>query len=142
MPSQTLRVFARFCSLVVVVLVLSGCGASHVPVAGKVVLDGQPLTSGSVAFHPATGSGNEQLVGRSEIDAQGQYKLWSNGKEGVAPGSYKVVVNATRPTNPNDPYSPVVPIVDKKFTSVDSTPLTVDVAAGNGPDKYELTVTK
>ncbi len=126
--------------LTILTLFTIGCGPSQFPVAGTVKLDGQPLTSGSVTFHPTSGSA--EGIGNSEIDSSGNYKLMSGGKPGVLAGSYKVVVVASGPSNPADPYSIPVSMLDKKFTEVATTPLTIEVAPGTSPDKYNLEVTK
>jgi hypothetical protein len=122
---------------------LSACGVPAVNVEGKVTLDGQPLTTGQVAYHPAGSKGeNDSVVGHGSIDAQGNYKLFTAGRAGVPAGAYSVVVTAGAPSKPNDPYSVPVSLVDKKYTRPETTPLTVEVASGNSPDKYNLSLTK
>lgn len=122
---------------------LAGCGPSFVPVEGKVIVSGQPLNTGSVAFYPTAGSGQADAeIGTGDIGSDGSYKLMSSGKAGMPPGKYKVVVNASKPSNPDDQYSLPILLVDKKFTDLATTPLVVDVAAGAGAGKYDLNVTK
>jgi len=54
-------------------------------------LNGQPLSSGEVAFVPKEGGGvHRPGIGRLEED--GTFVLLSWGKEGVEPGDYKVVI--------------------------------------------------
>ncbi|MFO0871198.1 MAG: hypothetical protein U0935_19920 [Pirellulales bacterium] len=129
--------------LAVVVVLLTGCGASLVPVQGKVSVDGNPLDTGYVSYHPA--GAKEQLeaqIGRASIEADGSYKLSTDGKPGVPPGKYRVVVTAGKPSNPSDPYSVPVSLVDAKFTLPESTPLEVEVSSSAGAGAYDLKVTK
>jgi hypothetical protein len=120
---------------------LVGCGVSHVPVAGKVTVDGAPLDTGNVSYHPAA-AGAGGMIGSSEIASDGSYKIMAEGKAGLAPGKYKVTVTAGKPSNPSDPYSVPVSLVDAKYTNLASTPLEVDVSAGDAAGKYDLKVTK
>jgi hypothetical protein len=133
---------SRFASAVLAIVVVAsmiGCGGGHVSVEGKVTVDGSPLDTGNVSFHPQAEGGE---VGYGEIKSDGAYTLMSDGKSGVAPGKYKVVVTAGKPSNPSDPYSVPVPLVDAKFSNLSSTPLEVEVSAGAAAGQYDLKVTK
>jgi hypothetical protein len=74
---------------------MAGCGGSEgpstIPVSGKVTLNGEPLTSGEVAFVPKEGDGTRR-PGIGRIEEDGTFVLMSHSKEGVEPGDYKVVV--------------------------------------------------
>jgi hypothetical protein len=129
-----------FVGLLVLLCFAVGCGPSHIPVSGTVTVDGQPLTTGSISFHPVSGASN--LIGNSQIDSGGKYKLMSEGQEGMQAGKYKVVVVASAPSDAKDQYSLPVSLVDKKFSDAATTPITVEVASGASPDKYNLAVTK
>ena len=140
--SPTVLRYILLASLILVAA-LVGCGPSSVSVEGIASVDGTPLDTGNVAFHPVGTKGDvESVVGRSEIDSSGKYKLYTDGKPGVPAGSYKVVVLAGKPANSSDPYSTPVSLIDKKYTQLETTPLTVDVASGASPDKYKLSLTK
>ena len=85
------RYLAAVCVCGSVALVV-GCGDSGgpklVPVVGKVMVDGQPLTAGdgvnaSISYRPERGSANTQEPA-GEIDETGTYRLFTNGKEGRA----------------------------------------------------------
>lgn len=132
----------RFVSAVLAIIVLSsvvGCGGGQVAVEGKVSVDGALLDTGNVSFHPQKEGGQ---IGYGEINSSGTYKLMTDGKAGAAPGKYKVVVTAGKPSNPSDPYSVPVPLVDAKFSDLATTPLEVEVAAGAAAGQYDLKVTK
>jgi hypothetical protein len=80
----------------VTVLVLNGCGDGRpmrVPVSGRVLIDGRPLTYGFVQFRPA-GS----RVSAAKLDDQGHFtlKCFAEG-DGAVPGSHTIVVMANEP---------------------------------------------
>src|SRR5690349_13816509 len=78
---------------------LAGCGSEKLlPVAGTVTINGQPLAakSGWVAFYPAEEKAGQPLrFPLTELKPGGRYEMLTNGKLGVPPGKYKVVVMAT-----------------------------------------------
>jgi hypothetical protein len=103
-----------------------------------VLFDGQPLANASIQFIPqgkgsdATGSTNER----------GEFVMSTiNPKDGVMPGSYKVVINppliAAAPQQfassaeamlaKTPPPKSAVPNFPAKYTKPDQTPLTQDV---------------
>jgi hypothetical protein len=127
-----------------------GCGGSSVklvPVSGKVTVGGQPVTSGQVSFVPVTeGEGvNAKAAPGSapasgQIEASGEYKLFTNGKEGAAPGKYKVTVTPSMmPTGGTK--APTAPF-NAKFSDIKQTPLTKEVASGAAAGAYDLNLTK
>lgn len=80
----------------------SGCEKTpqRVPVAGRVLLDGQPLEEGSVRFVPAKG----RPVG-GQIQSDGTFTLveqsLSAPADGIAPGNYRVAVTAMHVVDEN-----------------------------------------
>jgi hypothetical protein len=134
--------------IVVCLLASAGCGGSSrfgktVPVSGQVLLDGKPLTTGTVSFYPSgDASKHTGLVPMSLIDEQGGYNLYLDGQEGAPLGHYKVVVAAGRPSDPKDEYSVPISLVADQFTRPESTPLTVEVTETPGPGQYDLHVAK
>ena len=76
-----------------------GCGQNadqRVPVAGRVLIDGQPLTGGTIRFVPEAGR-----PASSAIMADGSFDLASESVQraseaGVPPGSYRVQVSASK----------------------------------------------
>ena len=85
--------------LLVSVAAASGCGGSateRVPVAGKVLIDGQPLGSGNIRFVPAEGR-----PASGKIQSDGTYQLASdsiNGsaQSGLPRGDYLVQVSSSK----------------------------------------------
>ena len=123
-----------------------GCGVKRVPVAGTVLLDGQPLDGGYLEFTPDTAKGNTaQLVCIAPIK-EGRYNLETNGVTradsgtGVPPGWYKVTF---RMLDVSSKKHQVVPIpVNEKFKSVEKTPLAVEVKDNPEPGAYDFKLTK
>ncbi len=78
---------------------LLGCGEQSVryPVAGKVLIDGEPLSMGSIRFVPKKGR-----PATSAILSDGTFNLAESSlspapnQQGVAPGKYRVAVSATK----------------------------------------------
>jgi len=93
----------RLCSTFVVcgflLLVVNGCnrGPERVPVAGQVLIDGKPLTTGTIRFVPETGR-----PASARIEDDGSFRvstktLAGGGAEipGLFPGSYRMAVMAS-----------------------------------------------
>jgi hypothetical protein len=124
---------------------LLGCGDSSsklVPVSGKVTVDGQPLTTGSVSFRPEKGVSAQEPGG--EIDEDGTYTLYTDGKQGAPPGRYRVLVVAV---DPNDlkkkfPYGKRTSFVNPKYSDLKKTDLVVEVKQSAAPGAYDLKLSK
>jgi hypothetical protein len=126
-------------------LLLAGCGGiKRVPVEGRVMLGGEPLKGGAVCFAPDAAKGNDARVvtcmGR--VGPDGKYKLAtiagqaSQTGHGAPTGWYKVWIMTDVPGQ----SKPIV--VDKQYTSVDTTPLSVEVVESPAPGAYDFTLTK
>lgn len=76
------------------VVVLAGCGdgrPERVAVSGKVTIDGQVLTEGSIKFKPAAGG----RPGTGSINSEGRYSITTYTKDdGLPPGDYIVAISA------------------------------------------------
>jgi hypothetical protein len=83
---------------------LWGCGGSggRVPVNGEVRLDGKPLPNVRVTFIPEKGT--EGTSGFGDTGSDGRFIIadTKEGKPGLVPGKYKVVVNKGVLKNPID----------------------------------------
>lgn len=128
-------------------LILAGCGGGGeklIPVEGKVTVDGQPLTTGTVIFHPDTAKGNATMhEPRGELDQTGTYKIAvGTTTTGAPPGWYKVYVYAAVKTNPQDPYSPEKWLVDPKYGDAATSGLAVEVKDGAPSGHYDLKLGK
>jgi hypothetical protein len=78
------------------VLVLAGCGDRPrlVTVSGKVTHKGNPVTGGSVWFHPAEGNAyqGEKPSGQLQTDGTFNARSFPHG-DGIPPGKYKVTLS-------------------------------------------------
>jgi hypothetical protein len=83
------------------VAALAGCGGGG-SVSGKVTLDGEPLPSGTVTFHPV-GPGPAAI---GTIGSGGRYELAIGGDRTVPPGDYLVTVDATEAVTSEPPAAP------------------------------------
>jgi hypothetical protein len=108
--------------------VLCGCGGGLelVPVAGKVMLDGKPLTKGHVLTQPTAGRGSN-----GNIQSDGTFSLSSGREEGALVGTHAVAVvayeNETAQGAEGDYGKLLVP---KKYTNFQTSELTIDVKDG------------
>lgn len=82
--------------IIAAVAVTIGCGDSHpsrVAVAGRVLIDGEPVTRGSIKFVPEKGRPSF-----GEIGSDGRFILTCyDGADGALPGKHRVQVDANRP---------------------------------------------
>ena len=124
-----------------------GCGSGKdeklTSVAGKVTVNGAPLTSGAVTFQPDTAKGNlTQHIPVGMLNADGRYELMSATKKGAPPGWYKVTVSAQAPIDPKDPYAPPKHLVNPKYSDAGTSGLAVEVVANAAPGAYDFDVMK
>jgi hypothetical protein len=123
----------------------SGCGPKPavtpelVPLAGKITVDGLPLTKGSVRFSPEPkDSKRVMVIGVIGINNQdGSYEVNTNGMTGAPKGRYKVTVFTGKAgqIKGNAPFA-------AKYSSEEETPLTVDVTEIPVPGAYDFKLTK
>lgn len=91
-----MRVPSRVCGCAILLL-LAGCGSSNlVSVTGEVTVDGKPLTSGVVTFHPKAAG----PVGVANIQSDGSFTAKTGNATGIPPGDYVVTVVATEVEEP------------------------------------------
>lgn len=113
-------VFALFAACV-------GChksGPAIAPIKGKVLLDGKPLTKGTVMTMPAAGRG-----AKSPIASDGSFQLGTYTRtDGAIVGPHKAAVVAYEPPPNAGPESPFgTLLVPKKYISPEASGLTIDV---------------
>ena len=124
-------------------VIVAGCdrGEKLAPVAGKVLVDGKPVTTGSVSFRPDASKGNTSLhQPTGAIDSEGNYELLvPPARKGAPLGWYKVVVTAF--DNPT-PGKPLKSFVDMKYAEESTTTLTIEVVANPEPGRYDLKLTR
>src|SRR5262245_39016229 len=82
-----------------ILIFATGCGDGlppRVPVSGKVTIDGQPVTFGSVRFVPA-GGGRQATA---QIDKDGSFTLTAyEPGDGCVPGTHRVAVYSFEEVN-------------------------------------------
>jgi hypothetical protein len=143
-PPRRLVSHLGLCGLVC--LGLTGCGPAgekFTPVEGKITVDGAPLTSGSVTFHPDAAKGNSTPhIPVGTLDADGNYKLMSATTEGAPAGWYKVTVSSQAPADPQNPYAPPKHLIHPKYSDASSSGLDVEVVENSQPGAYDLKLTK
>jgi hypothetical protein len=136
-----MRMSSRRCLCNVFVFVLAGCGRGEttIPVKGKVLVDGQPLTVGTVIFTPDAVRGNTSLhEPRGKLDATGVYQAYqTKDRTGVAPGWYKISISAQRLKDAKDPYS-YVSVIPTKFAHPETSGLALEVVANPAPGAYDM----
>ena len=131
--------------LLLLCLALSGCDSAGkvLPVQGKVLLDGTPLSTGSLVFKPdATKGNNSTLQPASDISTDGTYNLFTREKPGAPAGWYKVGVVAEGPASATDPYAPRKSLVAQKYNDPETSGLAVEVVENPAPGAYDLKLTK
>ena len=119
-----------------------GCSSSST-VSGTVNLDGKPLPTGEVMFHPV-GDG-AMAVGTV---TNGRFQMSTGQSDEVAPGSYKVTVIAVetltpeqleQATGPNGMEATGKRITPNLYADANTSPLTAEVKAGSNSFPFELT---
>ena len=131
----TKRLF--FSTLILFSLFLVGCSDGKVPLKGKVVFsdDQSPLTVGTVVFTTDTFSA------RGDVTSDGTYVMGSvSAKDGLPPGTYKVyLIGTDAPTMGGEMTMETrPPSIHPKYTSPDTTPLTVTVDASTKTFDFEV----
>ncbi len=151
MPHRN-RVLRAGCSaalLSILIFGIGGCGGSSapgnlVPVSGKVICDGQPLTRGSVSFRADNAGGNTSTAEPyGTIEADGTYTLYTEKHKGAPPGKYIVLVEASEepPADIKDTVTPKA-IVNPKYSDLEKPLLKVEVVENPKSGQYDLTVSK
>lgn len=76
-----------------IVALSTGCGGGPdlVTVTGAVTQDGKPVSHAAVIFNPDP-SNSAILVGQAVTDAEGNYRLISDERNGAVPGKYHVII--------------------------------------------------
>ena len=128
-----------------IILAPAGCSSKSAdnlaPVAGKVTVNGKPLTTGSVSLRPDPAQGNKtEHQPNGAIDAEGSYELVvPPAKKGAPLGWYKVVVTAYDNPMPNKPLKS---FIHMKYSDERSTPLRFEVIKNPEPGRYDLKLTR
>src|SRR5436190_239761 len=142
-PSRSTMRTVSF-ALLVVALTSVGCSSDNspklTPVKGKVVLDGQPLTRGSVSFRPQDGTGKLEPAGT--IEADGTYTLYTNQKPGAPLGKYYALVVATEEIDPNNASATPKSLIPRKYADISTKQFQIEVIENAHDGHYDLRLTK
>lgn len=123
-----------------------GCGGpTYVPVSGIVTLDGSPVANAGVMFVPI----EEGPTAAGTTDSNGRYHLKTINRTGVIAGRYRVVVSKQEVTPADNPSGSLIPmdvrvkwIVPEKFSKVETSGLTADVASDHTDFQFDLSSQK
>ena len=138
LPAADMSSYFRFVPLVLVCVMLSGCGdgrGARVPVSGMVTIDGEPLQHGSVTFVPVKIAGAAARAGGGSIDEQGRFSVSSyTPNDGLLPGKYQVMVGSAEPLGETAQrwHAP------KKYANMKTSGFEIEVAGGMEELKFEL----
>ena len=121
-------------SLAAIALVLASCShrdrLSGAEAAGKVTLDGRPVTTGTVVFVGSAGS----TV--AEIQSDGSYRATN-----VPVGPVRVLLASSGSPGPARPgQAPVPQAPPPRYRSADTSGLSLTVSEGNNPYDIAMTV--
>jgi len=143
---DALRALLPAAGCVLLLAVGRGGGAGDdcgVPVVGKVTVDGEPLTAGAVQYVPDRRMSNTSTVRPGGwIDETGTYTLLAEGRPGVPPGWYTVVVLAFEPVVREATAARSLrvrgrPLVDPSYGRPETSSLQVEVTEA-APGAYDL----
>jgi hypothetical protein len=131
----------------IVVSLCAGCGDQGIKlykVTGTVTVDGEPLSSAGVAFHPDATQGNQlDLLPAATTDADGKYELITTARKGAPLGWYKVVVVPYRPApGRGQPRAGKRPPFHTRYSNVETSNLQIEVTASPAPNAYDLHLSK
>jgi hypothetical protein len=78
------------------IAMVAGCGdgPALVPASGNVTIDGKPLEGASLSFVPLAGN-PVSTAGSDVTGPEGNFRMTYNGRAGLAPGKYKVMISKT-----------------------------------------------
>jgi hypothetical protein len=124
---QNRRIAGRLLSCLLVAAI--GCaekGPELTEVTGQVIIDGKPLTTGSVVTLPAQGRG-----ARGTIDVEGNFTLSTTGMGvGVKPGRHQVAVIAVEETKDAALGTPARSLIPERYASAETSGLFINVTPG------------
>lgn len=128
------KFFAFRFTLFHLLVIVAGCRCSlDATIEGVVTLDGVPLTTGTVTFHPQGGGAPAYGV----ISSNGEYSISTGANKGLVAGKYVVTVVATTPPTSSLEFGNL--LVPERYGSLQQTPLRVTVIPGKNRINLDLT---
>ena len=140
--------FPHLCLLAVALFALNGCSPAdpvgkRVHVEGVVSVDGMPLTRGTMSFRADESKGNSQKhEPYAAIGPDGRYKVITMGKDGCAPGWYKVLIESKEPPREDGVMGPLKTYVDPKYSDPRDPLIDVEVVENPISGQYDIKITK
>jgi hypothetical protein len=112
----------------------SGCGdkrPARVPVSGRVLIDGKPLTQGNIKFVPTGGRPSS-----GKMNGEGRFTLTCyDGEDGAIPGTHRVAVSASKIMS----ESKIQWFAPKKYADFRTSGLSFDIKEPTDDLTIELT---
>jgi len=121
-----------------------GCSKESIklaPVAGKVTVAGQPLTSGQVTLTAVSTDGKALGLISGNIESDGSYKIRTNNKDGAPLGKYKVTVTPSMMPASGGQKGPAVSF-NPAYMDPSKTRLAFEVIDSPEPGRYDLKLSK
>lgn len=115
--------------LVLTAALTLGCGRSHeATTSGTVTLDGKPLSSGTVTFHPSKGG----AAAYGHIQSDGSYEIRTGSGRGLAAGEYIITVAVLEalPPDPETGEPRAKAITPPRYADVKTSGLRFTVRSG------------
>lgn len=145
------RVVSGLC-LVLVTTALSGCGGDDGPqtakVSGKVMVAGQLVESGTIAFFPDTEKGTEGPMSVADIKSDGTYELLLSGVDyGAVVGHHQVRIYCAEEgsvdTDAGEVAARKAPcLIPRKYWDFETSGLTAEVKAQDEPNQIDFDLAK
>lgn len=116
------------------------------PVKGKIVFNGKAVSTGnarSVTLRSDAEKGNTSPhEPRGQIDADGNFEVFTANRRGAPPGHYKVAVTIMESPLPNsaDMYAAPKWLIDKKYGDPETSGLILEVVEKPAAGAYDLRI--
>lgn len=121
-----------FIACAVTFISVLGCGGFATnSVAGKVTLNGEALSQGTVTLIPESSEFPAPSNPVGAIQEDGSFLISTAKLVGAPPGEYKVVVASTVKVDPNDEYSVTKSVIPKEYCDAATSPLRMVVPSEN-----------
>lgn len=115
------------------------CGCSNNPaltaVAGKVTIDGAPLTRGSISLRPVDLACKDEPY--ASIGADGTFKVMTKDRPGSPKGKFAVLLTAYENIDPKYPSAAPKSLIPRRYAQMDKPAIHIEVPSAN----YDLSLT-
>ena len=137
-PPRLCVIYPFLFLLVAVCVSVTGCGDSlGSQVTGTVTIDGKPLATGGVSFHPV----DKGPVATAQIQEDGSYELKTGKQHSLPPGEYRVTVMAVEVIPPRTKQGMPMPgrrLVPARYGELAQTDLHATVQPGSNQVDFPL----